>query len=317
MLARMDDGAPITGPLTRPLPDCASGIVDSAVCPPRPNGPCRSSHDRPPDLDAYSLKSPASAEVAAPDLPYRPPMPRDLGQRIALIGAGGISAAHLAAYRSAGFNVAVICSRNRAKAEARRDEYFPDAEATDDVQRTLARDDIAVVDLTPHPAERLALIQTALLAGKHVLSQKPFVLDLNTGQRLVDLAEEKRLVLAVNQNGRWAPHLAWIREAVRAGLIGEVQSCCVSIHWDHSWIGGTAFEQLHELVLYDFAVHWFDFLASLISGRATTVFAATNRAAARSCVHRCWPRHSSRSRAARLPCNSMGLPGSGRRTEHS
>ena len=28
-------------------------------------------------------------------------------------------------------------------------------------------------------------------------------------------------MLAVNQNGRWAPHLAWMREAVRAGLVGE------------------------------------------------------------------------------------------------
>ena len=46
-------------------------------------------------------------------------------------------------------------------------------------------------------------------------------------------------MLAVNQNGRWAPHLSWMREAVRAGLIGEVQSVDVSIHWDHGWIEGT------------------------------------------------------------------------------
>jgi predicted dehydrogenase len=111
-----------------------------------------------------------------------------------------------------------------------------------------------------------------------VLSQKPFVFDLDEGARLADLADEKGLVLAVNQNGRWAPHLAWMREAVRAGLIGDVQSIHFSIHWDHSWIGGTAFEDLHELVLYDFAVHRFDFVTSLIGGRADLVFATTERA---------------------------------------
>ena len=148
--------------------------------------------------------------------------------RIALVGAGGIAAAHLAAYRAAGFDVAVICNRTLARAEARRDEFFPAAEATDDIARTLARDDIAVVDLTPHPAERLPLIETALAAGKHVLSQKPFVLDLDAGARLCDLADAQGVVLAVNQNGRWAPHLAWMREAVRAGLIGAVQSCDIS-----------------------------------------------------------------------------------------
>jgi predicted dehydrogenase len=235
-----------------------------------------------PDLDAYSLKSAVAAEAAAPDLPYRPPMPQSYRPRIALVGAGGISAAHLDAYRAAGFDVAVICSRTLAKAEARRDAFFPAAEATDDVQRTLTRDDIEVIDLTPHPGERLAMIETALRAGKHVLSQKPFVLDLDAGERLADLADEKGVVLAVNQNGRWAPHLAWMREAARAGLIGELQSCHISIHWDHSWIAGTPFDSLDDLIFYDFAIHWFDFLVSLIGGRAISVFAATHRAAGQS-----------------------------------
>jgi predicted dehydrogenase len=232
-----------------------------------------------PDLDAYSLKTSAAAEVAAPDLPYQPPMPKSYRPRIALVGAGGISAAHLDAYRAVGFDVAVIASRSLEKAQKKRDEYFPDAEATDDIQRTLMRDDIEVVDLTPHPAERFPLIETALKAGKHVLSQKPFVLDLDAGLRLCDLADAKGRILAVNQNGRWAPHLSWMREAVRAGLIGEVQSCLVSIHWDHSWIKGTPFEDVDDLLFFDFAIHWFDFLTSLIGDRATSVFAATARAA--------------------------------------
>lgn len=231
-----------------------------------------------PDLDAYALKSAAVAEVAAPDLPYQPPMPKSYRPRIALVGAGGISAAHLTVYKAAGLDVAVICNRTLSKAEARRDEFFPQAEATDDIQRTLTRDDIAVVDITPHPAERRAMIETALRAGKHVLSQKPFVLDLDAGKALCDLADEKGVLLAVNHNGRWAPHLSWIREAVRAGLIGNVHSCDVSIHWDHGWIAGTAFDDIEDLILYDFAVHWFDFLVSLIGSRATSVYAVKARA---------------------------------------
>jgi predicted dehydrogenase len=231
-----------------------------------------------PDLDTYALKSAAAAEIAAPELPYQPSMPRDRNARIALVGAGGISAAHLDAYRAAGFNVTVIANRTLSKAEARRAEYFPDAEAADDIQRTLTRDDIDVVDITPHPAERFSMIETALSAGKHVLSQKPFVLDLDAGARLCDLADRKGIILAVNQNGRWAPHLSWMREAVSAGLIGDIQSCHVSIHWDHSWIAGMPFEEIDDLILYDFGIHWFDFLTSLIGDRATSVFATAARA---------------------------------------
>ena len=232
-----------------------------------------------PDIDAYALKTVVAAEIPAPELAYRPPVPRTWRPRIALVGAGGISAAHLDAYREMGLDVAVIANRTLSKAEAKRDEYFPEAEATSDIQGTLARDDIAVVDITPHPAERYPMIETALRAGKHVLSQKPFVIDLDAGARLCDLADEKGVVLAVNQNGRWAPHLSWMREAVRGGLVGDVHAVDISIHWNHGWIKGTAFEDLQDLILYDFGVHWFDFLASLIGSGAKSVFATRAHAA--------------------------------------
>jgi predicted dehydrogenase len=118
----------------------------------------------------------------------------------------------------------------------------------------------------------------ALRAGKNVLSQKPFVLDLAEGRRLVALARENGVKLAVNQNGRWAPHLAYMREAVRAGLIGEVISTHVSIHWNHGWIAGTPFEKIEDLILYDFGIHWFDFLRSITGDRATSVFATAAKA---------------------------------------
>ena len=108
---------------------------------------------------------------------------------------------------------------------AARTSSIPTPIATDDFESLLSRDDIEVFDITPHPAERVPLVEAALKAGKHVLSQKPFVVDLDTGERLVELADRNGVKLAVNQNGRWAPHFAYMREAVRAGLIGDVVSC--------------------------------------------------------------------------------------------
>lgn len=229
--------------------------------------------------EAHALSSRAVAEVAPPVIDYRPPMPESRDHPIALIGAGGISSAHLDAYRSAGFNVKVIASRTLAHAVARRDAFFPDAEATDDIAATIARPDIAVIDISTHPEHRAALIETALEAGKHVLSQKPYVLDLAVGTRLAGLAEARGLMLAVNQQGRWAPHLSAMREAVRTGLVGEVQSIHIAMHWDHSWVAGTQHDAVGDLILYDFAIHWFDFLASIIGASATSVYATAARAA--------------------------------------
>lgn len=220
----------------------------------------------------------AAAEIAAPDLPYRPRTPRDLSVGIGLIGCGGISQSHLQAYKNGGFNVVALASRSRERAEARAKEFCPSAQIFTDYRELLARDDIAVVDITTHPEVRPPLIEAALRAGKHVLSQKPFVLDLAEGARLVALADELGLKLAVNQNGRWAPHFSWIREAIRAGLIGEVSSVDFTVHWDHHWVLGTVFEELPHLVLFDFAIHWFD-IATMFFGerRARKVYAASAR----------------------------------------
>jgi predicted dehydrogenase len=102
------------------------------------------------------------------------------------------------------------------------------------------------------------------MARKHVLSQKPFVLDLDEGERLVELADRMGVRLAVNQNARWAPHFSYIREAAHAGLLGSIDAVHCDVHWDHSWVKGTVFESVRHLILYDFGIHWFDFLATIM-----------------------------------------------------
>lgn len=234
------------------------------------------------DTDTYALKSAELPEINAPDVPYQPPSPKTYRPKIGMIGTGGISASHLDAYRTAGWDVAALWNRTRSKAEAKAAEYCPDARIEDDWNALLCDPDIDVIDITLHPEHRAPVIKAALEAGKHVLSQKPFVIDLDLGENLVKLAQDKGVKLAVNQNGRWAPHKAFMREAVRAGLIGEVLSAHISIHWNHGWTAGTPFDEIEDLVLYDFGVHWFDFIASLIGERALSVFATVAHAKGQS-----------------------------------
>jgi predicted dehydrogenase len=230
------------------------------------------------DTDTYALRAGTLPEIAAPDVPFRPPATRTYRPRIGMIGTGGISASHLDAYRTAGWEVAALWNRTRAKAEAKAAEYCPSARIEDTWQAMLEDAEIDVIDVTLHPEHRAPIVEAALRAGKHVLSQKPFVSDLDTAERLVAIARDAGVKLAVNQNGRWSPHMAYMREAVRAGHIGEVLSAHVAVHWDHGWTAGTPFDEIADLVLYDFGVHWFDFLSSLVGERAESVFATAAHA---------------------------------------
>jgi predicted dehydrogenase len=228
----------------------------------------------------YSLTAKQKGAIAAPELAYLPPKPKQYRPKIGLIACGGITFSHLSAYKAQGYDIVALCDLEKDRAEKRRDEFFPEAAITTDYKELLRREDISVVDIATHPAERVELIEAALSAKKHVLSQKPFVLDLDTGEQLIEIAEANNVHLAVNQNGRWAPHFAYIHQLAHTGLLGELQSAHASVHWDHSWTKGTPFEKIFDLVFYDFAIHWFDFLAYLMQGKpATQVYAMRTKAA--------------------------------------
>lgn len=232
------------------------------------------------EASGYGLSSiPKSKCAEAPRLDYLPPQPRNNQSRIGLIGAGGISEYHLRAYNAMGLNVAAICDVDRARAEARRAAFFPSAAVYQDYRELLERNDLDVVDLATHADVRAAMIRDALAAGKHVLSQKPFVTDLCLGRELVAQAASQGLKLAVNQNGRWAPHFSYLRQLVATGRLGQISSVDFTLHWDHTWTIPTPFNNLHHLILYDFAIHWFDLATALMGHeQAASVFASVRRA---------------------------------------
>jgi predicted dehydrogenase len=225
--------------------------------------------------EACELSAVVSKPQPAPKLRYQPRKPRRYRPRIGLIGCGGITKAHLSAYKKMGYQVVALCDVRQESALDRKEEFYPKADVYADHRALLERRDIDVVDVATHPVVRVRQVEDALNAGKHVLSQKPFVLDLEEGKRLVALARRKKVKLAVNQNGRWAPYFSYARELVKAGHLGEITSVDMALAWDHSWIKGTAFERMHHVVLYDFAIHWFDMVACLFGGRqALGVFAS-------------------------------------------
>ncbi|GAA0410984.1 NADH-dependent dehydrogenase [Acrocarpospora corrugata] len=212
----------------------------------------------------------------APALDYLPPAPAGPAPPVALIGCGGVSNLHLAAYRELGLQVVALCDVDRTAAERRRAEFYPGAEVFTDHRELLARCPAAVVDVATHVDVRLDIVRACLLAGRHVLSQKPFAIDLDDAERLCDLADSRNLALAVNHNGRFAPHFAWLLAAARGGLLGRVETADFSLFWPHDQaVAGTVFADMRDLVLFDYGIHWFDLLGMLFAGRpATGVYAS-------------------------------------------
>lgn len=228
--------------------------------------------------ESYGLSTEMpTGRVTAPDVRWRFRQPKNRARGIGLVGCGGISEQHLSAYRRGGFRVVALCDRNPEKMEQRRRDYYPEARLYGSPRELLADPEVEVVDLTPHPSDRYQLMVQAVEAGKHVLSQKPFVTDLTVGEELVQLAREAGVKLAVNQNGRFAPHFAFARAALSAGHLGELSSVSFQLGFDHNWTADTPFNEIHHLILYDFAIHWFDMAQALAGHPASSVMARVKR----------------------------------------
>src|SRR2546430_1069093 len=99
----------------------------------------------------YSLKPQSGGEYPAPEVNYQPPRPKNYNPPIGLIGCGGITQTHLAAYKQQGFNVVALCDHTKARAAERASEHYPQAQIFSDHHQLLEREDIEVVDIATHP----------------------------------------------------------------------------------------------------------------------------------------------------------------------
>ena len=191
-------------------------------------------------------------------VPYQPRFPKERPMGIGIIGCGNIvRTAHLPAYQQYGLRVVGVYDVNPAATEGVQAK-FGVQRVFDSVEALLAHPEVEVVDIATHPAQRAALIRQALVAGKHVLSQKPLALDVATARDLVAEAEARGLRLAVNHNGRFAPPWRAATLLVEQGGVGEVQAVTHLYDVKFDWLAGSHFDNIEHCLIYDYSVHWFD-----------------------------------------------------------
>ena len=183
--------------------------------------------------------------------------------KIGCIGAGMIMAeCHLAAYKEAGFPVAAIASRTKAKAEqvATRWGIAVVHASPEDLIRDPGID---IIDLAYPPDQQPALIRLALMQPhiKAILAQKPLALSLDEAIKLRDEAQKAGKVLSVNQNMRYDQSMRVLKQILDSGALGEVVFAQIDMHAIPHWQG--FLEDYDRLTLANMSVHHLDVLRFL------------------------------------------------------
>lgn len=205
------------------------------------------------------------------------PAGRQLG--IGILGAGSIArTAHLPAYEKYGLRVVGAWTRTPSRADELRDKHPTVGRVYDSPDALLADPDVDVVDLAMGPDDRADWVRRAVRAGKHVLAQKPLTFDVDSILPVLDEADERGVLVAVNQNARWAPPWRLATQLVLDGAIGDVVGVTHLHDKPLPPIAGTPFDDIPHMLISDYLVHWIDITRCWLEGqRAHAVRAHDHR----------------------------------------
>lgn len=162
--------------------------------------------------------------------------------RVGIIGTGGMAQGHIKRLlQNPDAEVAALCDI-RPEALASTLKGHPDLPADipqfADYKEMLEKAELDAIHIdTPHTLH-FEMIMNGLDAGKHVLCEKPMVCTVPHAHEVLKKVEETGKVFVLAYQRHYQPEFLYIRDAIAAGKIGEVQF--VQALQCQGWLKGVA-----------------------------------------------------------------------------
>ncbi len=199
--------------------------------------------------------------------------------KVGVIGTGFIGPVHVEALKRLS-NIEVLalaeCSAELAESKA---QMLGIEKHYGDYRQLLGNDDIQSVHICSPNYLHFEMAKAALEAGKHVVCEKPLAISVAEAEELVDLAQNKGLVNAVNFNIRYYPLMRQVRTMMQKGDVGDVFAVHGSYlqDWlfhptDFNWRLEPA-ESGQSRAVADIGSHWMDLIEHITGLRIQAVCA--------------------------------------------
>jgi predicted dehydrogenase len=114
-----------------------------------------------------------------------------------------------------------VCDLDERKLQQVRIQY-PSVETTKDFKVFLDSVDAVVISTPVNSHHKLA--KEALLQGKHVLIEKPITTTSKEALELIELSDNRKLVLMAGHTYEYHPAVDYLRELTRSGKLGQIYS---------------------------------------------------------------------------------------------
>ncbi len=101
-------------------------------------------------------------------------------------------------------------------------ELYPSVKSEKNIDAMLADKDIHLVIISSPNPTHFDYARRSLLAGKHVLIEKPMASTAAEAEILIDFAERQGKILSVYQNRRFDGDFQTVQKIIKSGLLGDI-----------------------------------------------------------------------------------------------
>lgn len=191
--------------------------------------------------------------------------------KVGMVGVGCISGIYLQNLHTVfkdHLQLVAVCDLIRERAENAQREYNV-PKLYDTMEELFADPEIDVVLNLTRPYQHYAVSKGALLAGKHVYSEKPLGADLAEGQELVALAAERGLIIGGAPDTFMGAGIQTCRQLIEDGVVGDILGgrCVMASHGVESWHPDPDFYyQRGGGPLYDMGPYYLTAMINLLGG---------------------------------------------------
>lgn len=155
------------------------------------------------------------------------------------------------------FNLKKVVERHASRSK----HLYPYVEVVRDFSALLEDNDIDLVIINTPNNLHYEMTKKALLAGKHVVVEKPFTTTSKEAEELIKIADSQKKILTVYQNRRWDGDYMTVKKIIEGGMLGDLVE--FESHFDRfrNYIKPNSWKE--ELLpgaglLYDIASHLID-----------------------------------------------------------
>ncbi len=174
-----------------------------------------------------------------------------------------------------GFELKFIVERTKNLSK----ERYPDVRILRSFDALIAEPEVELIVINTPDVTHYELTMKALLAGKHVVVEKPFVFTAAEGRELIELADAKSLMLSVFQNRRWDGDFLTIQKILSAGVLGRVVEFSSAYQRYRNYVQQGAWKEMADNrvgITYNLGSHMVD-QAFVLFGKPEAVFAIIDK----------------------------------------